>query len=99
MKRIEISFITWARCTKEVEVDDDYKLDTENSIEFLQKLYEEYEEQFWEEIVTEEFNYIPAEISGCDVEQVGLEYVDYVNVYDSSDNMIEEKSFNKIKYS
>jgi hypothetical protein len=38
MKKVEITFFVWGRCIKTVEVDDDYELQTDNSIEFMEEL-------------------------------------------------------------
>lgn len=99
MKTLEISFFTWGRCHKVVEVDDDYELNTDNSIEFMEKLQEEYPEQFDEDLLTDDFNDVTSDMASCEVERVGMDYIQSVNIYDSSYIVIEEKEFEKIRVS
>jgi hypothetical protein len=49
--------------------------------------------------MTDDLYDIPAEIASCDVDQIGMDYIDSVRISDSSDNQIDYKEFKKIQVS
>jgi len=99
MKSLEISFMTWGRCTKYVEVDDDYELKTDDSVEFMENLQEEYPDEFDEDLLTDDFRDVASEMATCDIEQVGMDYIESVVIYDSSGRIVLEKEFKKVQVS
>lgn len=99
MKKLIFSFYTWSRCSKEIEVEDDYELNNLNSIELMEELMDEYSDQFETFILSDDFLDSPDNFGDIDVEQTGLDYIDSVVISDSFGNHKEEIKFEKIQYS
>lgn len=99
MKKLIFSFYTWSRCTKEIEVEDDYELENLNSIELMEELMEEYSDQFEIDILNDDYCDKLDYIGDIEVEQTGLDYIDSVVISDSFGKEIENITFEKIQYS
>jgi hypothetical protein len=99
MKSIEITFFTWARCVKEIEVDDDYQLPSSNSEEFWQDILEKYPEYDESDFMCDTISSMEGCYDDFDIEQMGLDYIHSITIKDDAGNEILEKTFDKIQYS
>lgn len=97
MKKLFITFHTTAACMMEVEVSDDYKLSSNHPHKILKDLYEKYPDEIETDILTDDFKGLYGfEIDGFMIEQMGLDYIESVQIEDSDGNPIEVKFFKRI---
>ena len=99
MKTINITFYTWARCLKEIEVNVDYQLPSSNSIEFWEDILEKYPEYQDTDFNSDVISSMECSYDDFDIDQMGLDYIDSITIQDKKGKIILEKTFEKIQVS
>ncbi|HNT93355.1 MAG TPA: hypothetical protein PKJ71_06635 [Bacteroidales bacterium] len=98
MKKIQITFFTWSRCTTTVEVPDDYQVPSSLPFEFWEDLCERYPDQIEVDIMTDTFYGLP-DHDEFQIEQMGLEYIDSIAIYNEDGSEVLTQGFEKTLYS
>jgi hypothetical protein len=98
MKTINVTFFTWLRCQTTIEVPDDYQVPSSHPFEFWEDLCEKYPDQIETDIMTDSF-YGQPDYDEFDIEEMGLDYIDSITIYDEDGSEILQKDFERIQYS
>lgn len=88
MKNITITFFLWTRCTKYVKVPNEYELKSQNLLEIVEDLKENFEDQFDEDITS--VDSIKIEDADFDFEETGFEYISDIEITDDNISISSE---------
>ncbi len=98
MKKIDVTFYSWVRCSIAVEVPDDYKPSSTHPFEFWEDLCEKYPDQIETDIMCDEFFELP-QYDDFEIDGMGLDYIDSISISDEDGNVVLTHDFEKIQYS
>ena len=98
MKKIDVTFYSWVRCSIAVEVPDDYKPSSTHPFEFWEDLCKKYPDQIETDIMCDEFFELP-QYDDFEIDGMGLDYIDSISISDEDGNVVLTHDFEKIQYS
>lgn len=98
MKKIDVNFFAWARCSITIEVPDDYEPSSSHPFEFWEDLYEKYPDQIETDIMCDDFYELP-QWDGIEIDGMGLDYIDSISISDEDGSVVLAQDFEKIQYS